>query len=207
MAAVSPVRVERPLAAEEAARGDFYALLARLFSHAPDGALLASLAAAPALPAGARPDLARAWRDLTAASGAMDAPAAEDEYDALFGGVGNAAVSIYAGAYSGAAAVEHRRVRIQEDLAAAGLAHRASTEPEDHFAALFDAMRVLAAGAPGRGPAPLADQRRFFDSHVKPTAPRLFAVLATDARSNFYRRVAALGEAFVGLESDSFSLD
>jgi len=201
------VRVERPLAAEEAARGDFYALLARLFSHAPDGALLASLAAAPALPAGARPDLARAWRDLTAASGAMDARAAEDEYDALFGGVGKAAVSIYAGAYSRASAVEHPRVRIQEDLAAAGLAHRASTEPEDHFAALFDAMRVLAAGAPGRGAAPLADQRRFFDPHVKPTAPRLFAVLATDARSNFYRRVAALGEAFVGLESDSFSLD
>ena len=207
MATVSAVRVERPLAVEEAARGDYYALLGRFFGRAPDGQLLASLAAAGPLPEGARSDLARAWRDLTAAASAMDGPAAEDEYEALFGGVGKAAVSIYAGAYSGATAVEHPRVRIQRDLAAAGLAHRVSTEPEDHFATLFDAMRVLAVGGAGRAPAPLAGQRAFFESHVKPAAPGLFAALATDPRSNFYRRVAALGQAFIALESDSFSLD
>lgn len=207
MAAVSPVRVERPLAAEEAARGDYYALLARFFARAPDGALLASLAAADPLPREARADLANAWNGLVAAAGAMDAPAAEEEYDALFSGVGKAAVSIYAGAYAGASAVEHPRVRIQRDLAAAGLAHHARTEPEDHFAGLFEAMRVLAAGAAGRAPAPVAEQRRFFEAHVKPAAPRFFAVLASEPRSNFYRRIAALGQAFVALESESFSLD
>jgi TorA maturation chaperone TorD len=207
MATVAPIRVERPLAAEEAARGDFYALLGRFFGSAPDGGLLASLAAAGPLPEGSHADLARAWRDLTAAASAMDGPAADEEYDVLFGGMGKAAVSIYAGAYSGATAVEHPRVRIQRDLAAAGLAHHAPTEPEDHFAALFDAMRVLAAGSSGRAPAPLGQQRAFFESHVKPAAPRFFQVLATDSRSNFYRRVAALGQAFVQLESDSFSLD
>ncbi|HST01050.1 MAG TPA: molecular chaperone TorD family protein, partial [Usitatibacter sp.] len=138
---------------------------------------------------------------------AMDGPAADEEYDVLFGGMGKAAVSIYAGAYSGATAVEHPRVRIQRDLAAAGLAHHAPTEPEDHFAALFDAMRVLATGGAGRAPAPIGQQRAFFESHVKPAAPRFFQVLATDPRSNFYRRVAALGQAFVQLESESFSLD
>ncbi|HSS28896.1 MAG TPA: molecular chaperone TorD family protein, partial [Usitatibacter sp.] len=147
---MSAIRVERPLAAEEAARGDFYALLARFFGSAPDGELLASLAAAGPLPEGSHADLARAWRDLTAAASAMDGPAADEEYDVLFGGMGKAAVSIYAGAYSGATAVEHPRVRIQRDLAAAGLAHHAPTEPEDHFAALFDAMRVLATGGAGR---------------------------------------------------------
>ena len=207
MATVSAVRVERPLAVEEAARGDYYALLGRFFGRAPDGRLLASLAAAGPLPEGARPDLASAWRDLTAAASVMDEPAAQEEYDALFGGVGKAGVSIYAGAYAGASAVEHPRVRIQRDLAAAGLAHHAPTEPEDHFAALFDAMRVLAAGGTGRAPAPIGEQRSFFEAHVKPAAPKFFAVLAEDSRSNFYRRVAALGQAFVALESESFSLD
>jgi len=207
MATMSPIRMEHALAAEEAARGDFYALLGRFFSRPPDGQLLASLAAAGPLPDDGRADLAHAWRDLTAAASAMDQPAAEDEYDALFGGVGKAAVSIYSGAYSGATAVEHPRVRIQRDLAAAGLAHHAPTEPEDHFAALFDAMRVLAAGSPGRAPAPLAQQRAFFESHVKPAAPKFFKVLAAAPASNFYRRVAALGQAFVQLEAESFSLD
>lgn len=207
MAAASPVRVERHVPVEEAARGDYYALLGRFFSRAPDGELLANLAAADPLPEGARSDLARAWRDLTLAASAMDAPAAQAEYDALFGGLGKAAVSIYAGAHAGATAVEHPRVRIQRDLAAAGLAHHASTEPEDHFATLFDAMRVLAAGGANRAPAPIAQQRAFFESHVMPAAPRFFQVLAKEPRSNFYRCVAALGQAFVRLESESFSLD
>jgi len=207
MASIAPIRVERPLAAEEAARGDYYALLARFLSRPADGQLLASLAAAGSLPEGSRPELARAWNDLVAAAGAIDAPAAEAEYDALFGGVGKSQVSLYAGAYAGATAVEHPRVRIQRDLAAAGLAHHAPTEPEDHFAALFDAMRVLAVGGAGRTPAPIGEQRHFFESHVQPAAPKFFARLAAEPRAGFYRRVAALGQAFVVLENESFSLD
>ena len=51
-AVAAPVTLQRMLPPEEAARGDFYALLARLFREAPDGQLLAALAASPALPAG-----------------------------------------------------------------------------------------------------------------------------------------------------------
>jgi TorA maturation chaperone TorD len=207
MAAAAPVRFQRPLLPEEAARGDFYALLARLFSRAPDGGLLASLAGADSLPEGSEARFARAWRDLAAAASAMDEAAALDEYNALFASLGRAPVSIYAGAYSGTSPVEHPRVRIQRDLADFGLAHRVSTEPEDHFATLFDAMRVLAAGGAGRGPAALAEQRRFFEAHVKPAAGGFFAALGTAPQSNFYRRVAALGDAFVAIESQSFLLD
>jgi TorA maturation chaperone TorD len=207
MAAAAPVRFERPLAAEEAARGDFYALLARLLSRAPDGELLAALAAAEPLPPEADPGFARAWRDLTAAASAMDAAAAEEEFDALFAGVGKASVSVYAGYYAGAAAVDHPRVRIQHDLAALGLAHRKTTEPEDHFAALFEAMRVLAAGGAGRPPATLAEQRRFFESNVEPGAMKFFAALEAAPAANFYRRIAALGAAFIALESQSLRMD
>jgi TorA maturation chaperone TorD len=99
-------------------------------------------------------------------------------------------------------------VRIQADLAALGLRQRAEvTEPEDHFAGLFETMRILVAGGAGRPPAPLDGQRRFFEEHVQPGAHRFFAALASAAQANYYRRVAAFGAAFVALEGESFQLD
>jgi len=205
MAAVAPVAMHRALAAEEAARADFYALLARLLGSAPDGALLQMIAHAG--PLAGHSELALAWRTLVDASSAMDENAAGDEYQALFGGLGKSPVSIYAGHYSGAVAVGHPRIRVQRDLEALGLAHRSTTQPEDHIAALFDAMRVLAAGGAGRGPAKLEEQRRFFDAHVKPAAGKFFATLAGAKEANYYRRVAALGAAFLAIEVESFQLD
>lgn len=207
-ALAAPIRLHRPLAAEEAARADFYALLGRLFQAAPDGPLLANLAAAQPLPSDGDPGLARAWQQLADASSAMDAAAALDEYEALFGGVGKSEVSLYAGFYAGAAAIDHPRVRIRADLAGLGLAPAAgSTEPEDHFAAIFDAMRVLIAGGAGRGPATVEEQRRFFEAHVQPAVGKFLAAVARAAKSNYYRKVAALGAAFFSIESQSFQLD
>jgi TorA maturation chaperone TorD len=99
-------------------------------------------------------------------------------------------------------------VRIQNDLAALGLARRATvTEPDDHFAALFDVMRVLVAGGAGRSPATVAEQRRFFDAHLLPAAGKFFAALAGAKDANYYRQVAQFGAAFVSLETESFLLD
>ena len=205
-AVATPVAVHRPLAAEEAARADFYALLSRLFQAAPDAELLQALATAEPLPAGADNRLARAWRDLVDASSAMDADASLDEYESLFGGVGKSAVSLYAGFYAGAMAVDHPRVRIRADLAGLGLSPHVD-EPEDYFPGLFDAMRVLIAGGAGRGPATLIEQRRFFESHIAPAWPRLVDTAAGAAKSNYYRKVAALAAAFLAIETESFELD
>ena len=207
-ALAAPVALHRALPPEEAARGDFYALLARLFHSGPDNALLASLADAAALPADGDPALAAAWRDLVDASSVMDADAAQEEYEALFAGVGKSPVSIYAGFYTGAMAIDHPRVRIQADMAALGLARRErATEPEDHFAALFDVMRVLVRGGAGRGPATLEEQRRFFESHVGPGVAKFLDAVGRAKQANYYRKVAALGAAFFALETQSFQLD
>ena len=205
MAAAAPVALRMPIAPEEAARADFYALFARLFANGPDAALIAQLAAARPIP-GETP-LAKSWQALVDASGAMDADAAREEYDALFATLGKAPVSIYAGHYTGASAVAHPRVRIQEDLAAAGLEHRSTTEPEDHFAAVFEAMRALVGGTPNRAPATIARQREFFDMHVRPSAQKFFGALAKAKQANYYRRVAAFGAAFVAIEGEAFLLD
>jgi TorA maturation chaperone TorD len=206
-AAIQPVAIQRPLAAEESARADFYALLSRLFQAPPDAALLSALAAAGPLPADGDPRLAKAWQHVVDASSAMDADAALDEYEALFGGVGKARVSLYTGFYAGAPALDHPRVRIRADLAALGLAPRVTTEPEDHFSALFDAMRVLVAGGAGRGPATLEEQCRFFEAHLAAAYRGLAEALAKAESANYYRRVAALAAAFLEIETESFELD
>jgi TorA maturation chaperone TorD len=207
-AAAAPVAVHRALPPEEAARANFYALLARLVNAPPDGALLHRIAGAGPLEAEGEPELARAWRELVAASSVMDADAAAEEHEALFATMGKQVVAVYAGAYTGAPAVEHPRVRIRADLIVLGLAPRAeATEPEDHLGGLLETMRVLVGGGAGRGPAPLADQRRFFHAHVEPAAGRFFAALARAEPANYYRKVAGLGAAFMALEAESFSLD
>jgi TorA maturation chaperone TorD len=207
-AVATPVTLHRTLAAEETARADFYALLGRLFQAAPDAALLRLLATASPMPAEGDPGLGKAWQDLVNASSVMDAEAALDEYESLFGGVGKSAVSLYAGFYAGAAAIDHPRVRIRADLAGLGLAPRdASSEPEDHFGAIFDAMRVLVAGGLGRGPATLQEQRRFFESHLQPALGGFLAALARAREANYYRRVAALAAAFLAIETESFQLE
>lgn len=204
-AAAAPVVLQRMVPPEEAARADFYALFASLFVGPPAQALIADLAAAAPIEGDA--PLARAWQGLVHASCAMDADAAAVEYDELFAGVGKAQVSIYAGHYTGAPARDHPRVRIQASLAALGLARdERATEPEDHFAGLFEVMRVLVCGVPGRPAAPLAEQKRFFEEHVGPGAAKFFAALAGAPQANYYRHAAALGAAFMALESQSFLL-
>ena len=207
-ARAAPVAITHALAPEEAARGDFYALLARLLHAAPDMALLANLAGADPIPAQGDGALSKAWQDLVHASSVMDADAAMEEYEALFIGMGKAPVSLYSGFYGGAPSIDHPRVRIQADLAALGLARPAGvTEPEDHYAGLLDVMRVLAAGGAGRGAAPLAEQKRFFEAHIKPGLAKLFAAVGRAPEANYYRHVAAVGAAFTALESESFSLE
>lgn len=205
--ALSPVEVRRPVADEEAARADFYALLGALFSRPPDEKLLRSLALAVPLEGGDQV-LAKAWSELIAASSVMEPEAAAEEFETLFVGVGKAKVSCHAGYYQeGAMAVEHPRVRIIADLARLGLGRPAGvTDPEDHYAGLFEVMRILVAGGAGRQPASLAEQKRFYEAHVQPGVGRFLAAVREAAESNYYRKVAAVGEAFVGIENESFNL-
>ena len=202
------VHVHRPLAPEEQARADFYALFARLLAGAPDAKLLATIAIAGEFPPDGDPALARAWRDFVAAAGVMDAEAVHDEYHTLFEGMGAAEVSIYAAYFLGASAVDHPRVLLHNDLARLGLgAAERVTEPEDHWALLFDAMRVLVAGGAGRASAPVAEQRRFYQSHLEPGVGKFFRAMKAARSANFYRRVADVGLAFEALETESFRLE
>ena len=201
------VRIHRPLPPEEQARADFYALLARLFHAAPDARLLGSIAMAGEIPEDGDPALAKAWGELVAASSVMDPDATAEEYQSLFEGLGAALVSIYSAYYTGATAVDHPRIRLRADMADLLLAKgERVVEPDDHFSVLFDVMRVLVAGGAGRSAASIEEQRQFFQGHVEPGVAKFFRAVAAAEGANYYRKVAALGQAFLAIEAESFRL-
>ncbi|HEX8012835.1 MAG TPA: molecular chaperone TorD family protein [Casimicrobiaceae bacterium] len=205
------VALRGPLAAEDQARANFYALLGRLYGSAPDAALLQAIAAAEELPVAAREgpgrELAEVWRALIAASAAMDAEAASQEYVDLFVGVGKSEVSLHASAYL-APAGGSVLAEIRSELARLGLRRQAGASIyEDHLAAICETMRVLIAGAPGVEAPPLAEQRKFFATYVSPWVPTCCIAITAAAIANYYRRVAEFTTLFVAIERDSFAIE
>jgi TorA maturation chaperone TorD len=197
-----------PLVAEEdRARAEFYALLGRLYSAAPDAALLAAIGASDPWPDEDASPLAVAWNRLVRASRAMDAEAAEQEYTDLFVGVGKAECNLHASHWTPDSG-QRPLVAIRSELAALGLARvHASAVYEDHLGALCEAMRLLIAGAPGRGAEPLSVQRQFFDRFLGVWVDECCGAITRCTIANYYRRVAEFTLLFMAVERDSFAID
>lgn len=207
----APVALLRPIAPEDQARADFYALLSRLYAAAPDAALLRAIASAGplsiAVDRGPAHDLATSWSVLSAASAVMDPEAASDEYQNLFIGVGKSEVSLYASAYVPSTG-RSELATVRTTLAGLGLERKSGVEVyEDHLAAVCETMRVLIAGAAGVEPFALADQRRFFEAHVGSWVLACCAAIKTCPIANYYRRVAEFTEFFMAIERDSFAVE
>jgi TorA maturation chaperone TorD len=202
------VTLHPALAPEDRARGEFYAVLARLYASAPDAALLRLIAAAPPVEHGeADASLARSWNRLREASGVMDADVADGEYTALFIGVGRSEVDLHASHWASAGKSEKPLVNVRADLSRLGLARLAHVNVyEDHLSALLETMRILVLGADGRAPASVTGQRAFFHAHLDPWVDACCAAILRSAIANYYRCVAELTQSLVAIERDAFAL-
>ena len=203
--AAVPIAMQGELAAEDQARANCYALLSRLYAAAPDEALLAMIAAADEWPVAG--ELAASWRTLIAASAAMDAEAAADEYQRLFIGVGRSEVSLHASGYL-AGAGSSPLAELRAALSRLGLGRRDGVSVyEDHLAAICETMRVLVGGAPGIEPGSIVQQREFFAIYVAPWVTSCCAAIKNSPVANYYRRVAEFTDSFMAIERDSFAID
>lgn len=195
------------LAAEDQARANFYALLARLFYAPPDRALLAALAAADEIPVAGEPTpLALAWRELKAVAAATQPESAAEEYESVFVGTGKAAVTLYTTAYatknSASNPLHNPLVSIKDFLAAKGLGRRQTVyEPEDHIAALCEVMRHLVTMNDA------AEQRDFFMQFLRPTAAALCDAISGSDQITFYRPVARFAARFFDVEHAAFDME
>jgi TorA maturation chaperone TorD len=200
---VSPAAV---LGAEDRARADHYALLARLFFAAPDAPLLAGLVEAGRGFGDGDGAFARAWQDLADAARQTGEAAVRDEYHALFHGLGRPEVMLYGSFYLAGFLMEEPLADLRDDLAELGLGRRGGVaETEDHVAALAEVMRHLVVTGPDD--AGLARQRAFFARHLQPWYGRLADALAASPQAHFYARVGALARAFFDIEGEAFAME
>jgi TorA maturation chaperone TorD len=196
---------------EDRARADFYALLARLCFSAPDGALLHLLGSAPPLAADADSTrLAVAWARLCAASRVLDPAAVQEEYDALFGGVGKSLISLFGSYYAAAEApgsAGQFLVELRATLADLGLALQAGQNmPEDHLSALLETMRLLIAGNADTGARTVAEQAAFFSKFIAPWYAKCCSAITNSTIANTYQLVAECTDAFLAIEDESFAV-
>ena len=211
----APVNLVARIEPEDRMRADFYALLARLFFARPDAELLRMMGNAPLLETDADGEandapLAIAWARLSAAARVMDVDAAADEYDALFGGIGHSEISLFASNYVGdppGTGATAFIVDLRAALAGLGIGLQSGqTLPEDHIAALLEAMRLLIAGSDSVPARDLVAQQQFFQRFIAPWQARCCTAIDLSRLANFYRTVAECTDAFLAMEKSAFEI-
>jgi TorA maturation chaperone TorD len=191
-----PTAADGAIEDEQRYRAGAYGLLAALLRAVPDQMLLDHLVALSSQ-SDAEPDaLAEAMASLADAAHSYSPAQIEDEYQNLFIGIGKGEVVPYGSWYLTGFLMEQPLSDLRDDLRALGFERSADThEPEDHVAALFEVFSVMIADA-----ASLAEQKQFFDSHMKAWLERFFADLGNARSADFYKPVAQFGAAFFKLE-------
>jgi len=203
-----PIRPRPVVDPEDAARAEWYALLARLFYAPADAPLLAALGeiVVPHDDEAATAPFAQALRGLAAAARAADPAGVREEYDALFIGTGKSRVTLYVTHYLVQTGREKLLVRLRDDLSRHGLARKeGALEPEDHLAGICEALRhLITTGGSGTAPA----QRDIFDRYLAGSREALCDAIAEAAPAGgFHAALGAFARAFLAVEAEAFGMD
>ncbi len=190
-------------------RAGLYGLLSRAISAAPDQEFLNDLKQLD----GNDTALGAALLSLRAAASTMERQSVEDEYSALFFGMGQGGeVLPYASYYLTGNLHDRPLADLRGDMSELGIAHaKLNNEPEDHIGYLFEIMHGLITGTLGgevldSGPADLTTQMVFFDAHIKPWAEDFFADLEAAQSAAFYVAVSAVAKALLVIEREAFQM-
>lgn len=176
-----------------------YRLLARLLAAPPDASVLQMLQAIETQ--AAETALTKAWYALAQVSIDADLEQLEQEYNALFIGFTSGEVIPYASRYLSGFLMEKPLAKLRQDLIQSGIQRQQSVcEPEDHIAAVFEAMSLLIEFAEDT-------QWSFFKKHIQPWAQQFFKDLQSAQSAQFYGPVGQLGEAFVVMEATLLSME
>jgi TorA maturation chaperone TorD len=186
----------------ERLRANVYALLARFLARPPDSAMLAEAAGW----SGDDTDFGKAVSQLAESAAAADPEKVEDEYAALFIGVGRGELLPYGSYYLTGFLNEKPLARVRQSLRELGVERDPDVkDPEDHIAALLDVMVGLILGTFAGG-SDLTAQKRFFDDHIAPWADYFFKDLEEAKTADLYKAVGSVGRAFLAIEKAAFEM-
>ncbi len=187
--------------AEDRSRAQCYLLFSGLL-HAPPGAEM--LAAVAALEGTPDVPLLGALGTLGTCARTMPHDAVRREYDDLFLGMESAGIHPYQSRYLTGFLYEKPLAELRRTFRSLGVrATRSTGDPEDHAAAILEAMAGLITGTYG-SPALLASQKTFFRAHIWNWIPALFRDLAAHPDAVFYRATGSAGDLFLDTERRAF---
>ena len=152
-------------------------------------------------------DLGKALNGFGVLSTRTPRAVAEEEYSALFYGMGSGGeLHPYASYYLTGFIYEKPLSNLRQDLTELGIeTSKLSDEPEDHIAFLMEIMHGLIRGELGDGVEP-SRQQAFFMRHIAPWAKPFFVDLEKAESAKVYMPVGTLGKLFIDLENDAFEM-
>jgi len=184
---------------DQLARAGAYSLLGALLAAPPNGDLLHSLRE---LPPGAGL-LAPAWDNLGKAAGEARPESLEDEYHALFIGLGRGELVPYASWYLTGFLMEKPLAQLRAELRGLGFARQEGVaEPEDHAAALCEVMAMTII----ENSLDFGEQSEFFAKYLGSWLPRFFQDLEQAESAVFYAAVGGFGARLMAVEQQYFAM-
>ncbi len=187
---------------EQRYRASAYSLLAALLREAPKQQLLDHVASLSPEGEANSDKLSEAMAELSAVAKGRDLDALDDEYSALFIGLGKGELVPYGSWYITGFLMEQPLAELRADLARLGFERSPEThEPEDHISALFEVFSVMISDSFS-----LSAQQHFFEKHLEPWVSRFFEDLEKARSAEFYQPVARFGAAFIELEQAYLSM-
>lgn len=186
---------EAPCVEEQVYRAGAYQLLASLLRAVPEPDVLAQVTRLAAV-SEQQDELALAMDMLGLAAQGSSPQQLDDEFHALFIGLGRGELVPYGSWYLTGFLMEKPLAVLRNDLAVLGYARQDDIhEPEDHAAALCEVMAMLISEGK-----PLAAQQQFFEAHLATWLERFFTELSEAKHAVFYRAVGRFARAFIELE-------
>ena len=185
----------------ERARADIYRLLAALLAGPPEQALLELLRTLePDTTSGS--SMNSTWQELRAAAENSGSHDVGEEYFNLFIGLGRGELVPYASWYVHGLLMEKLLASLRDELAVLGLEREDGvSEPEDHVAALCEVMGMIICDSELS-----LRQAAFFATYLDPWMGRFFVDLEEAETAVFYKAVGRLGQRFLDVERQYFSL-
>lgn len=182
-------------ALEQHYRAGAYALLASLLGGPPDQERLAWVSGFAEVDQRGD-EMALAMSMLGLAARSCTPETIDDEYHALFIGLGRGELVPYGSWYLTGFLMERPLGHLRDDLTALGFQRDPAVhEPEDHVAALCEVMQLLIGDAVSH-----ERQVQFFNTHMADWFRRFFIDLSEARSAVFYRAVGRFGIAFMDLE-------
>jgi TorA maturation chaperone TorD len=184
---------------DQLARAGAYSLLGALLAAPPNGDLLHSLRELP--PGDGL--LAPAWDSLAKAAGEARPESLEDEYHALFIGLGRGELVPYASWYLTGFLMEKPLAQLRAELRDLGFTRQEGVvEPEDHAAAVCEVMAMTIM----ENRLSFPEQSEFFANHLGSWLPRFFQDLEQAESAVFYAAVGGFGARLMAVEQQYFAM-